>query len=302
LEEELTQRAKRIEVFGGAFYLFFINVVLISISTYLIVKVLKFRKKRRLEEELTQRAKRIAYSALVILMIPSFYFLYQSAKSITQKRIINAFIGEYVHKDIQKGVQWDFDEENDSLFILRVYYFGKYIDQDSVDQLEIKLGEQLEENWLVNLASNQQLAIELAPTDLPPDQEREQINKEMAVIKSDLVILSQKQTELLEEKNRQLKTTLRSVDSLDRIINSTLIGEHDFMELKQEIKAVFPELDYLAVGKAQVTDFHKDRKQLITNISWKGNMEESEREKLKERLSDLLAFKLKDDSVRIITF
>jgi uncharacterized hydrophobic protein (TIGR00271 family) len=292
----------RMEVFGGALYLFFINAVLISVSTYLIVRVLKFRKKQRLDEEITHRAKRIASVALVLLLIPSFYFLYQSAKNITQKRIVNAFISECVHKDIQKGVQWDFNKENDSLYVLRVYYFGKYIHDDSVAQLETKLREQLEENWLVNLSPNQKLSIELAPTDLPPDQEKEQINKEIAGIKSNLVILHQKQTEELELRNKLLKTSLQSADSLNTIINSAMLHEQDFIELKMEIQAIFPELDYLAIGKAQVTDFQQDGKQLITNISWKTNVAVNERIKLKKRLSDLLELKLKDDSVKIITF
>ncbi|MCC5945131.1 MAG: DUF389 domain-containing protein, partial [Bernardetiaceae bacterium] len=65
----------RWDVFGGAFYLFFINAVFISLSTYMIVRFLKFPTVKRLETRLEQRARRMAYIVLIILLLPSIIFL-----------------------------------------------------------------------------------------------------------------------------------------------------------------------------------------------------------------------------------
>ena len=116
------------------------------------------------------------------------------------------------------------------------------------------------------------------------------------------MILNQKQAEELDLRNELIKTILQSADSLNAVINSAVLREQDFIELKKEIQVVFPELDYLAIGQAQVTNFQQDGKQLITNISWKRNVEINDKKKLEKRLSDLLELKLANDSVRVITF
>lgn len=59
--------------FFGAFYLFFINSVFISLSTYLIVKVLRFRQKEFLDPEREKRVKRSIMIFAILTIMPSIW-------------------------------------------------------------------------------------------------------------------------------------------------------------------------------------------------------------------------------------
>lgn len=59
--------------FFGAFYLFFINSVFISLSTYLIVKVLRFRQKEFLDHEREKRVKRSIMIFAILTIMPSIW-------------------------------------------------------------------------------------------------------------------------------------------------------------------------------------------------------------------------------------
>ncbi|NJO01374.1 MAG: DUF389 domain-containing protein [Bacteroidia bacterium] len=65
-----------IAIFLGAFYLFFINAVFISISTFLIVKYLEFPLHVEPDERTQRTVTRVMTFFLIIVIAPSIYFLY----------------------------------------------------------------------------------------------------------------------------------------------------------------------------------------------------------------------------------
>ncbi|MFN3802939.1 TIGR00341 family protein, partial [Belliella pelovolcani] len=62
--------------FFGAFYLFFINSVFISLSTYLIVRFMKFPKKEFLDPNREKTVKRYITIFTLLTIIPSIYLAY----------------------------------------------------------------------------------------------------------------------------------------------------------------------------------------------------------------------------------
>jgi uncharacterized hydrophobic protein (TIGR00271 family) len=66
----------RWDIFGGAFYLFFINSAFIAFSTYLIVRLLRFPMRTYVEKGKQKRMARAAAVILILVSAPSLYFLY----------------------------------------------------------------------------------------------------------------------------------------------------------------------------------------------------------------------------------
>ena len=62
--------------FLGAFYLFFINTVFISLATLLTARLLKFPQKEQLDEKLSKRTNRIILFITILTIVPSIYFGY----------------------------------------------------------------------------------------------------------------------------------------------------------------------------------------------------------------------------------
>ena len=83
--------------FFGAFYLFFINSVFISLSTYLIVRFMKYPKKEFLDEKKEKRVQTYITIFTILTIVPSVYLAYgivmrsiweEQAKTFLQTELI----------------------------------------------------------------------------------------------------------------------------------------------------------------------------------------------------------------------
>lgn len=67
--------------FFGAFYLYFINTVFISLATYLVVRVLKYPKKVFLDKEREKKVTRYVGIIVVFTIVPSLFLSYRLVKT-----------------------------------------------------------------------------------------------------------------------------------------------------------------------------------------------------------------------------
>lgn len=125
--------------FIGAAYLFFINAVMISLSTFLFVRFLKFPLKQEVDKAHTTKVKRYIYIVVTITILPSIYFAYQ----IVQQTIFNTNAANFINKEfvfnqsqiINKTYTYNRNDSN----IIEVLLTGEKIDQSTIDKLTKKL-------------------------------------------------------------------------------------------------------------------------------------------------------------------
>lgn len=300
----------RIEVFGGAFYLFFINAVLISLSTYAIVRFLRFPVAEPVDPEAARRNKIKVYLFLMVLLIPSIFFLVKSLRDYSRDNIIRSFIKNNIHIDVDRGAEYNF-EELDSLGLLKVYYFGKYIEEDSVRKLESKLMGDFTSSPLLRVLFPTSCTIELTPTDAPPDEEKKQMNEAIADLKTKVVILQQKQTLDMAKKDSVIRSELSEielkkleVDSLSKVIAAIKGDTLGFFSIQQEIKAVYPEIDFFSLSEAQIAEYDSSRvgTNYLAVVKWNKALKSAwVRKERQKRISNFLSIKLKSPNVRVVT-
>jgi len=83
--------------FLGALYLYFINSVFICISTFLIVRFLKFRKKRFEDKAYERKIGRYIFIIVLATLLPSIYLAY----GIVQKSIFESNAQKFVREQFQ---------------------------------------------------------------------------------------------------------------------------------------------------------------------------------------------------------
>lgn len=88
----------RYDIFLGAFYLYFINAVFISISTFLIVKYLQFPLHKEPDAATRRKVNRIMAVSLIIVVMPSIYFLYSVWYRSQTIRSIDLLVQEITEK------------------------------------------------------------------------------------------------------------------------------------------------------------------------------------------------------------
>lgn len=201
--------------FAGAFYLFFINAVFISLATYWVVKYLNFPK----AIFATKRQRNVyflIYSLIAVLVtVPSVYFLY----TVYKKRTINAKIDKLVlrpiHNQGNEILKWD-QVEKDAAVWIKVYHSGDPIS----DSLHHEISQSLSDNGLTHYL--------LKPVRV--NMTKEEVNALSAEVSRQM--FHQLQLQLLQqEKNKVPSDTL------------------PYMDINREVKIAFPFVDSLYLGK-----------------------------------------------------
>lgn len=128
----------RFDVALGALYLFVLNAVFIALATLLIVSYLRFPVKHYLEPRIQKRYSRLAVLSLVLLLIPSAWFLYSVYRDA---RLTAAIRSDVVGSMLAKGrevLNWKIDRSPQGPSVL-VYYAGSELSDSTVDVMQSAL-------------------------------------------------------------------------------------------------------------------------------------------------------------------
>lgn len=112
------------DYFFGAFYLFVINAVFISLATYLIVKYLHFPEKQYIDKILQKRYSFWFTVISMVALLPSIYFLYSVYKKEVIKKDINNFVIMPIKEKGNEILKWEI-EKRDTAMLIKVYHSGR---------------------------------------------------------------------------------------------------------------------------------------------------------------------------------
>ena len=124
--------------FFGAFYLYFINSIFISLSSFVIVRFLKFKKKNDLDPYKEKKVQRYIYIVVTVTVIPSVIMAY------------NIVTSSLVEKRIQLFIKNEFSFENTQIIsknfksvegknVLEVFLLGEIIPEEMIVNIKSKL-------------------------------------------------------------------------------------------------------------------------------------------------------------------
>ena len=123
------------DYFFGAFYLFFINSVFISLATYIIVRVLKFKTKEFIDPSREVRVKRYIAAFAILTIIPSAYTAYNIVTEARfnehAQQFINAELKFPKTQVINRTIE--FNKEGGKM---QVTLFGAPISEAAIDPIE----------------------------------------------------------------------------------------------------------------------------------------------------------------------
>ena len=80
--------------FLGAFYLYFINTVFISLSTYIVVRVLKYPNKEFLDKKRAMVVRRYMMIIVTCTIIPSLYLTYRVLRNTVFDEQVKSFVNK----------------------------------------------------------------------------------------------------------------------------------------------------------------------------------------------------------------
>lgn len=264
------------DIFAGAFYLFFINSVFIALATYMIVRFLRFPYIDFVDEKTRRRATTFVSLFVLLLVIPSFWFMVNSIQNLRRRTRIENFIEQKLVDQSHRVTNYDYVMQGDSVCALTIALVGPAISEDSISRLEQSLtGFQLEDTRLTIL------------------QSPERIDEQSLTSKTTLE--TQKAMQPLIEKLRS------KVDSLKVRMGPENEENIAFAALIPEVKNLYPELETFSFGELQSSQFDNKTDTIMTVLTkWKRSLRASQRREKENQMARWLKGELKCDTVVVI--
>lgn len=228
--------------FFGAFYLFIINSIFISLATFVIVRFLKFPVKEFVDAQKAKRTRRYIIAVLLVIAGPSAYTFYNVVSESVFNRRVDNFIRENVDFDGAELVKKDVLHEGEVVKI-NLVFFGEPIPPPIIKSWRDKMSE---------------YGLQGAEMRIVQPQSMEQLNSDEVTKLVDVFSQSQLQ---IQDKDRTIAQLQLALEK----------EEGNRLPLKQmtlELQDLFPRLYSLAL--ARMIDFNQGSMDtlVLANLKW----------------------------------
>lgn len=122
--------------FLGAFYLYFINSVFISLATYLGVRFMKFRHKQFVDKNREKTVSKYIVTVVIITMCPAIYLTYGIVKETIYHSSANSFISNELQLPDSQILNSEVSYQNREI---KAVVVGKEISEDQLAAINSKL-------------------------------------------------------------------------------------------------------------------------------------------------------------------
>ena len=260
------------QFFGGALYLFLINAIFIALSTYAIVRVLKYSPVVQVERKTHLRVKRLMWAIIIITILPSVFIAFR----LIDKSVFEGNVARFVEAEFRFEGTAVLEAES-------TYSLSRKGGQRSLTLM--LLGEPLHETTIENIRGKMPF-YDLGETSLTINQAGG------GATQLDFAPLQQGYAQVLEEKNSQIAELRRQLSL------STHIDSAGATQAMEEFRAIAPDVERVSISRHPIwTADGQAQDTMLVCILHPATGELSVDER--ERIERWLRVKHKTDNVRI---
>ena len=259
--------------FIGAFYLFCINSVFISLSTYLIVRFMKFPKKEFLDQKKEKRVQTYITLFTIITIVPSIYLAYGIVVRSIWEEQAKTFVSQEMIFPRTQVLNSNFNYSSNEK-VIQVSLIGDQVDEESI-----------------NLIKEKAVNFGLSDTEIVINQNNSGIT-DMNLLRSDILKdLYERNEKIIQDKDEKIALLESEVANYGTV---RFLGK----EIAMEAKINHPKLLKFTLNRSLVTDLENDKTDTLlvayAQFSSKPNKTET------DKLSQWLKLRTKSDTVGLI--
>jgi uncharacterized hydrophobic protein (TIGR00271 family) len=216
--------------FFGAFYLFFINSVFISLSTYLIVRFMGFPKKAFIDPKREKRVQTYITIVTLATIIPSVFFAY----GLVRKSIWNEQARRFVSVEVQfprtqiLKTNYTYQQKERTI---EVQLIGEPISEQELALLESKLPDFGLENTKILIQQN---------------------GSDQGSLQNDIL------RDFYEKSKAKIETQEQKIAFLEEELSADVGIRTLSVDIAAEAKINYPDLSKFSLGRSIVTDLKKN--------------------------------------------
>ena len=280
--------------FAGAFYLFFLNAVFISLSTFLIVRFLKFPLVEKYTESFQKTFTRGVIAFVVISMVPAVWLFVDVIIDSQRESKIETFLEDkFGSNKIAFSVEKREVIETDSVDYLRVTVASPiYLPKDTLRKYNAEL---------LNKYRLKNMELLLIQTSADPN-DRQQILKQAQDQTAATLDLFKNQLATSEARRLEIETLVSEIDRLKK-------GDIPLLDIREDVRDMIPELSSVEFGElrsAYLSDSTKrldpstDEREFFMRLTWKDSLSLPMANDRKARIEERMRLKYHLESVELM--
>lgn len=274
------------DFFFGAFYLFLLNCIFISLSTLVVVRYLKFPLKEFVNPATERRVRGYVLAAILTVILPSGYILYKVVGETIFNRSANSFIEEIIEPTgvsvLQPQIVF-----NDSVPRIEVTLVGDYVTPAQIGRWKGMLGKYGLDPCVLKINQSRDMSQEI-------DQQIAQLEgKVEGALVEKLLYNTQ---EDMEEKERQIRHLLRQISTFRK-------DSIPYDRIYDEVHAQYPEMERFLFGKAVEIGANGAMDTVATlHVAWPETVSEEEQAERDAKLASFLQLRWELDTVKVLHY
>ena len=285
--------------FFGAFYLFFINSVFISLSTFLVVRYLRFPLVEFVSSDKLRRYKFYLITFLIITVTPSVIIFYNVIQQARFQVGVERFVAEKSKFEGSELISYKF-KHNDTLSVVDLYYIGNELPEDSRLYLYDKINDYVP-------VSNNVFAItkEVQINIHQQANEKVDLEKKFSEFDNNLRVkiledIYTKNEEIIQSKD--LKIQLLE----EEIVKLSKVDTIPYNQLHREMKLHFPDIESFAYAKSveyvSLPDTHYYDTVPLFLLNFTKGLSASNRNKQTTKAQEWLQVRLDEKKIKAIVY
>ncbi len=259
--------------FIGAFYLFFINSVFISLSTYLIVRFMNFPKKEFMDPKREKRVKTYITIFTILTIVPSVYLAYNIVTRTIWEKGVTQFMATELDLPRTQVITSNLNYRSDSSTV-EITLIGDRLSDEEIDILQNKLA-----------------AFNLENTYLRVKQSGDS-GTDMNLLRSDIL------KDLYERNELQIQNKDQRIALLERELAEYGQSSQMVMDLAREAKVNHSDLESFTLNRTIMADLNKQKQDTLLIAFARFKLRPSINEVAK--LQEWLKLRTKADTVALI--
>lgn len=279
------------DYFAGAFYLFFLNVVFISLATFLIVRFLNFPLKAEVTLNLLKNFKIGVVIFVLLILVPAVWLFVDVIGDQKQAYKIQTFTTEKFPKTDFAVEKTQIIEKDDSTYLMISLAGTQYISNDTIDHWQAQLDPRYG-------LKNMQLRLFQSKSN-PND--REQI---MQAMQSEI----NHRFDVYEQDRDRWLAAQDEIEKLEKELESVREGKLPIIDIRDDIQDFVPECVAIEVGEVRLCDLSdttsrdpgKDESVLTLGLTWQDSLNAGVMEDRKKLMTNRIKNKYKIGNLRLI--
>lgn len=259
--------------FLGAFYLYFINSVFISLATFIGVRMMHFKRKEFVDKAREKTVRKSIIFIVIVTMCPAVYLTYGIIKSTFYEAAANRFVNEQLVFEntqvLDKKINYEKKE-------IRVVLMGSEVPDASISIARSKMKDyKLDESKLIVLQGMNNEALDVSSI--------------RAMVMEDFYENSERRLQEQRDRITQLEKTLEQYKEYDALSRT----------LAPELKVLYPSIHTLSIARSLEVHVDSLKADTVTLAVMKFAKQPTEAEKTK--ISEWLKARVGTKKLRLIT-